>query len=342
MTLWVPGLLHPQRVAQSEVELTKKITPVLRKLLSKADYHPRLERDFTEQACYLFHQTSVLPRAALSASILVPEAFQQAPDDFWLSVDPVQMIPDRDTLVLIPPSDLAISIVESQQLLQAFNQHFAEDGVELLFGGAEQWFMQIKQSIDLQSTRLTDVAYQSINQAYPRGNAATYWRQLINETQMLFYTHPVNVKRREQGLPEINSIWPWGEGTLQHQNIKQRIHAAIFADSAYLQGLALATGAESKRQVTQAKDWLSQASAGHNLVYLDTLAERIPSLQQNEWLSVVQDFETQWMQPLLAALHAGTIDSLFLDLGANQHFYLNARALKRFWRWNKNLRTLCE
>lgn len=342
LTLWVPGLLHPQRLEEAGASLNALSLPSLQKLLSRADYLLTKQRNFEAQACYLFHQPTQLPSAALRASILIPEQFQQAKNDFWLSIDPVQMIPDRDTLVLIPPMDLAIQENESKQLLEAFNQHFAEDQVQVIYGAADQWFMHIKQPIDLQSTPLTHAAYQSLNNAYPKGNAANYWRQLINETQMLFYTHPVNQQRRDSGLPEINSIWPWGEGSLQSTNVVTRANAAIFSNSEYLQGLALATEANLCPQVASFSEWQLQAKNGHNMVLLDGLAEQIPQMHVEEWLSALQEFESHWMQPMLQALAKQQLDSVFLDLGANKQFHLTPKNLKRFWRWQKKLSVLCQ
>lgn len=341
LTLWVPGLLHPQRIIEAEDDLSSVKLNGLKKLLSKADYRLTKQRDFEEQACYLFHQPCHLPSAALRASILIPETFQQSTNDFWLSIDPVQMIPDRDTLVLIPGRELAINEQESKQLLHSFNQHFAEDYVQGIYGNADQWFMQIKQPIDLQSTPLANAAYQSLNNAYPKGNAANYWRQLINETQMLFYSHPVNEQRRNKGLPEINSIWPWGEGSLHGANIKPRPNSAVFTHSEYLHGLALAAESQLCPEVSTYKDWQLQAKKGHNFIYLDRLAEQIPTMQIDEWLQVLEAFENEWIAPLITALEKKELQSVYLALGANKQFHITPKNLKRFWRWQKKLSVLC-
>lgn len=340
LTLWVPELLHPQRIEEAQEALQSLKLPALQKLLSKADYHFGKPQSFEAKASYLFHQPQTLPSAATRAAVLAKDAFEQGAEGFWLSVDPVQMIPDRDTLVLIPGSDLGISEEESRQLLQAFNEHYAQDQVELIFGAADQWFMHIKQPIDLQSTSLKQVSYQSLANAYPQGNAANYWRQLINETQMLFYSHPVNEARREKGLPEINSIWPWGEGSINQKSIKLREKACIFAQHPYLLGMAKLTRSSSHNEINTLADWSTKAQTGHSLVYLDTLSDAVPNMQLDEWLQALEQFEQNWAQPLLEALRTKQLDSLLLDLGANKQFYLTANALKRFWRLKKSWRVL--
>ncbi|QKI89188.1 hypothetical protein [Thiomicrorhabdus xiamenensis] len=340
LTLWIPGLLHPQRIDEAQDALKSLELPHLQKLLSRADYRLSKRRAFEAQACYLFHQTEKLPSAITRAAVLVPEAFENGIEEFWLSVDPVQMIPDRDTLILFPAKDLAITEEESRALLESFNRHFAQDQVELLYGQADQWFMRVKQPIDLQSTDLHEVAYRSVTDAYPQGNAANYWRQLINETQMLFYSHPVNEARRNKGFPEINSIWPWGEGSLQHK-IKERSAACVCADNVYLQGMAKLCCARSCPSMNAFEQWQSQSINGHSLVYPDNLCAAIPNMQLEEWLTALENVENEWAKPIDEALRTGGLSSVFLDLGAGKQFYLTNRKIKRFWRWKKNWRALC-
>jgi len=47
----------------------------------------------------------------------------------------------------------------------------------------------------------------------PSGSEAKAYHQLLGEIQLLMHEHPVNIRRQEQGLPVINSLWLWGGGT---------------------------------------------------------------------------------------------------------------------------------
>ncbi len=38
------------------------------------------------------------------------------------------------------------------------------------------------------------------------------WRRLLNEIQMCWHEHPVNIERQEAGEPEINGLWLYGGG----------------------------------------------------------------------------------------------------------------------------------
>ncbi|MDA3808579.1 MAG: hypothetical protein PF440_11795, partial [Thiomicrorhabdus sp.] len=183
VTLWVPDLLNPLRIKEASDALTTLKLPALETLLAKADRFEAKSQLLDEQASYLFHQ----PKAHAKASIMASVEFEDYdPSVFWLRVDPVQMIADRDSLVLIPGTDLGITESESRALLKTFNQHFAQDQVTLEYASTTAWYLRIKQSVDIKTHSIESMAYQPVNERYPSGNAAGYWRQLLNETQMLF------------------------------------------------------------------------------------------------------------------------------------------------------------
>ncbi len=341
VTLWLPELLVPLSSTDlPETDVKALHVPALRTLLSRADAFPAKTQTFHETASYLFHQTQTLPVASVMASVQLPD---YDADAFWLRAEPCQVVPDRDTLVMIPPGDLAVTETESKALLEAFNAHFAEDGVQLEYAGATDWYLRIAQPVDLQSTPLSRAAYQNINPHYPKGNAAGYWHQLMNETQMLFFTHPVNETRRERGWPEINSLWFWGEGRLAADQVELRPQAKIWSQDAYLQGLANLTQADYSTQPKSYQAWSESALStkggfAHHLLHLTmpTAGQQT----QNEWLAGLQTLEKAWFEPLLLAVKNQDIDSLFIDVGLPKRYHLKPKHLRRFWRRKKSLARL--
>ncbi len=345
VTLWLPDLLAPlssssSSSALSDADVNALSLPGLRTLLSRADAFPAKTQTFHQAASYLFHQTHTLPIATVMAAMQLPDYDTQA---FWLRAEPCQVIPDRDTLVMIPPTDLAITEDESKALLAAFNAHFAEDGVQLEYGGATDWYLRIAQPVDLQSTPMSQAAYQNINPHYPKGNAAGYWHQLMNEAQMLFFTHPVNEIRRERGWPEINSLWFWGEGRLEPERIEIRPRAQVWSQNAYLQGLAKLSQAQLADEPQNYQAWsksalLTSDAVSHHLVHLAT--PTAGQQTEDEWLARLERLETDWFQPLLQALKDQHIDSLFIDVGRSKRYHLKPKHLRRFWRRKKPLTRL--
>lgn len=345
VTLWVPDLLNPLRVKEASDALSSLKLPVLQTLLAKADRFAAKSQLLDEQASYLFHQPKALAKASIMASV---EFKDYDPSVFWLRVDPVQMIADRDSLVLIPGADLGITENESRALLEAFNQHFAQDQVELEYASATAWYLRIKQPVDIKTHSIESVAYQPVNERYPSGNAATYWRQLLNETQMLFYTHPVNESRREQGYPEINSIWVWGEGILDQSSVVVRKEAMIWSEDPYLKGLARVSQAQQRPSPQNYQAWLntqdilepSNSNTKHHLIRLDRLSDSLDLMQQTDWLSALQTLEDEWLVPLQQALENKKIGSLLLDFGTRYRYHLKPGHLRRFWRLKKPLSQL--
>ena len=337
VTFWLPELLSPIQSAEGSALIKSVALPHLQTLLSKADVFSAKKATFHQKASYLFHQPDCLPVASTMAATQIADYDSNA---FWLRVEPLQMVPDRDTLVLIPPQDLAITEAESKALIDSFNAHFESDRVQLEYGSSQDWYLRIAQPIDIQTVPLEQASYQSVNELYPQGNAATYWHQMMNEVQMLFYTHPVNEARREKGWPEINSIWIWGEGQLKVDRLNPRDNACIWSAHPYLQGMAQLTNASAFETPKNYQAWTELADKTqnqHHLIHLEPPYQTLQNSTEQEWQSCLLELEEQWFSGLLMALGQKEITSLFIDLGNQKRYYLTPRHMKRFWRFKKSL-----
>ena len=331
LTLWLGNLTDQSALTKASLKLSG-----LARLLKRADVYPIKARGFEARASHLFHQPATIPHAVCSAQVELNKADKKL---FWIRVDPVQLIPDRDTLVLIPANQLELTADESLSLLDAFNAHFAQDGVQLVYGSSESWYLSLPQAVDIQTTSLAQAAFRNLQGLFPQGHASSYWRKLMNEAQMLFFNHPVNQARRDRGQAEINSIWLWGEGKLEDQQIKARPDAKIWGQGAYLQGLASLTQAHCENQPAHYQAWLDNANKTPNLLnHLIVLDADSQSSADN----TLQSLERDWFQGLLKGLQQGEIHSLYIDLGFDQGFLLEPKNLKRFWRWRHPLAPHCD
>ncbi len=347
VTFWIPELLSSERVNSLSEELSLPELPWLSRCLSKADALPIKPGSFYDQASYLFHLSDTLPVAATSAPIELENFSEIESGYFWLKVDPVQLIADRDTLILIPSEDIAISEAESKSLMESFNQHFAEDHVSLQYGDKGSWYLSIAQAVDVQTTSLDSLAYRRLDDAFPKGNASSYWRKLLNEVQMLFFTHPVNKNRRELGQPEINSVWIWGEGKIPEAGSKERTNASIYSDNHYLAGIAKLThstcflepknhqGWSSSHQLDSEEKISNGQDSLHDLICLSNLSKSLPNLTEQEWLDTLVEIDKAWFKPLFEDLKLGNITSLLIDVGLPCRYHLTPKNLRRFWRLNK-------
>lgn len=300
----------------------------LKRLVNRSDVFGFKKHTEFERSAFLFHQPQALPIAATQAVVDLPEFDSEY---FWLCIDPVQMVPDRDTLVMFPPESLAISDSEREQLKQAFNRHFSADGVQIQSGVSGRWYLSLPQKVDIQTIALEQACYRNLHGLFPSGHAAAYWRSLMNEVQMLFFSHPVNQARRDNGQAEINSIWLWGEGKLNLEQVTQRPQAGIFSDALYSKGMAQLTNAAYQFQPANYQAWCSQAEGlEHSLVELNL-----------DWGDnadqVWQSLEESWFEPILQGLQTKKLHSVLLDFTPQQGYLIEPGHLKRFWRWRNRL-----
>ncbi|MEA3404479.1 MAG: hypothetical protein U9R28_01930 [Pseudomonadota bacterium] len=339
ITLWIPDFLNKQRIQEADQAWSELKLPALKTLLKKADLFPTQSvltnktKDFYATASNLFHQPQALPVAASMAASFLDD-FDA--NEFWIKIDPIQMIPDRDTLVLIPAADLNIQEEEAKALITAFNQHFEQDKVAIEYGSPTDWFLRIKQVVDIHTTPLDQVKYGHLDDRYPTGHAAQYWRQLLNEASMLFFSHEVNEERRNKGLPEINGVWLWGEGQLDQSNILQRQSATIWSDNAYLKGLAKLTGSQNSTFPETYQACLDSNSEQH-LLMPTILHQNLANLTLEQWLESVKWLEEEWLQPLLKGLKNKEVHSLLLELGDGYRYHIEPKHLKRFWRFKNRI-----
>ena len=67
-------------------------------------------------------------------------------------------------------------------------------------------------SLDLKTIPPHDFAGQPLGPHLPDGDGDALLRSLIFDSLELLDNHPVNRRRRSEGLPPANTLWPWGQG----------------------------------------------------------------------------------------------------------------------------------
>ena len=377
LTLWIPELLSIERLRESELFFQQSF-PALQTLLSKAQKLPLPQKVlgeavFYRMASYLTHQPERLPIAATQACAEVVD-FESHQTEFWVKVDPVQMVPDRDTLLMMPQSGLQVTEAEARSLIQAFNDHFAQENIELIYGSPYSWYLSVVQSVDLKTCPLPDATMRPLMGCNPQGNAASYWLKLMNETQMLFYTHPVNEARRERGEAEINGVWIWGEGALGSISLRKKSdicirvqqgeQALVAQTENYLHGLATLINGyfqadlpsltqnnersdeKNREKMKKCQNYqscmrvLPELVAEHEVWVLNELMVQLEHLTEEEWIEVLHYLEVTYFQPLLAKVQQGELHSLLWVLGDGQLYHLEPKDLKKFWRWKQSLKKL--
>jgi hypothetical protein len=109
---------------------------------------------------------------------------------------------------MVPGVDHAIiDIDEAKALAESFNAHFSLDAVRLHVLSPTCWVVGTNDAWQLSLPTLEDAIAMNLKDAFQSGKDAQRWRKLLNETQMLWFTHEVNIQREVKGLLPINGLW---------------------------------------------------------------------------------------------------------------------------------------
>ena len=303
-TLLIPGFERAHALAG------RPRLPMLERMLGRATALPARPTHACLAALFGLEDLAVAPFMRLAEG--------GAPDaGYWLRADPMHLAPDRDQLVLMPPSVLEASLEETRALAATFAATYGAEGWRLEFPHPERGYLRAPRPLHVQTHDPEPFIGGPVLEAMPTGPDSALLKQLMNETQMLFHTHPVNTAREDAGRTLINSLWFWGGGGLPPLTGKSP--ARSLGDLPLLCGLSAWAGT----------DFLSIEDAAQvqvgDVIGLDA---RDPVALERHWFS-----------PLFAGVKAGRLDRLDIHLGGLGNYSLGTGGARRFWRTGRRLDT---
>jgi hypothetical protein len=324
----IPDLFLPQQLAayaNAELRL-----PALEKLLARAQVFP-LKVDTLE--------AWLCERFGVDALAIAPLTLQAdgvpAGADYWMRADPVAISMQRDEMVIW--GDIALSSDEASHLCASLNAHFAVDGLRFVAPHPQRWYLQLQQAPVMETHPLPQVVGADMHAHLPYGADALRWHSVLNEIQMLFYEHAVNLAREQCGEPLVNGVWLWGGGKLTRP-VRQPFAGAA-GDSELASAFAHAAGVPFV-PASAPLSALWQEGDGEVLLVWEGLRGALQSANISGWRNSLLQFEKNYAEPLLQALSAGKIGQITLDVlseGASRRFVLTRAALWRLWRLSRPL-----
>lgn len=153
-----------------------------------------------------------------------------------MRADPVHLRADRDRLLLFNAEPLRITLPEAERIAEQFNQHFAEDNIQLLTPNPARWYLRLDHCPELTTHSHGKLVGRHIEPFMPAGKDARRWRQLNNEMQMLLFQSAVNQQREVEGRLSINGLWLSGVGYLPE--VGPVAYRKVYADDPLALGLA--------------------------------------------------------------------------------------------------------
>jgi len=260
---------------------------------------------------------------------------------FWYCADPVYLQADRDQVLLTHPISIQIKNSEADALIEAFNQLFKEDGVELWRamsegieegdGSAERWYLRSERPWLLSTTSLDHAENQSIRELLPQGEDALRWSKLISEVEMLFFANPINQQRSERRAPLISGIWLWGEQKVESRNATP--WSILLGEHPLLKGACSLSGVAQVGLPDLLEEVINTQS--NTLIVVDELLQQQRTGAHHEIPPLLQALEQTLFAPALAALKQGKIDQFSIQPANGEAYKIKRRDLMRFWRRSK-------
>ena len=176
---------------------------------------------------------SSLPVAALTRRIDAPGNHAGR----WLRADPCHLRVEIAGVRMLACGDLALTAEEASGFAATVQLLFDDAGWRFDAAHAQRWYARPDAAhppIGGDAPEQVLGAY--IDTALPQGEAGRATRRWLNELQMALHDHPLNLARRDRGLPEVNSLWLHGDGVAP-ESWSPRVDA-VWSPDALLRGCA--------------------------------------------------------------------------------------------------------
>lgn len=248
-----------------------------------------------------------LPLAALTAIA----AKLPAENGGWLLASLVQLHADLSQVYIFGNEHLQLSPDEISNLILKLNEFLVDDGLKIYSVDGLLWLIHLSSIPSIVSRPLAAVIGKNLQSYLPTGESASYWQKLLTEIQMLLFQSEVNQQRERKGLPVANSLWLWGEGSLQNV-VPITCYAGIFTDDLAVQGFANLSNIPFfplPESFTQLNHHVQQRP-GH---YFLTISEP----------KKAEEFLQQFYLPLAQAVQEKKLSSINIDVCEQNYYQIN-------------------
>ena len=327
--LYAPGLLGPiPPQARSLVDVRPPHAALLEILgRGKAMNSQVPPADPEAGLCVLLGQSGDAEELPLGELLLLAEGRTAAEDETVFRASPVQLVPDRDQLLLFGPDSLELSRNEAADCIQALNQTYVDDGLTFQAHTPHDWSLRVSGHPRLQTVSLARVAGGPMVDGLPAGEDSREWIARLNEIQMLLFSLPVNQQRQMNGQATINGVWIWGGGKLQA--LEGKAWSRVVGDTPLVAGLARAAGTAWQPLGRKAEEIPDD---GASLVYFDAMPAATDGERFMAWQGELDAVCSAWLAPLVRRVQQGRLQSLVLDAGSGTRWEYRRHHRWRFWR----------
>lgn len=143
---------------------------------------------------------------------------------------------------MIDHSASEITTEEAAELVEALKVGLEKEGFQFYVGTSYRHLLVWNEGEVQEFTPPHDILTQTIGEYLPKDDM---FREMMEKSYEILVDHPVNIKRKEQGLNPANSAWFWGAGTKPNlQNFEEKTGKKGLMISAVdlLKGIAVGSG----------------------------------------------------------------------------------------------------
>jgi len=198
--------------------------------LSVSGYNPKI------------YYTGRSPLEALSIGV------DMKPTDVSLRCNVVTLSEEEETYEdkrVMDHSSSEISTEEAAVLVEALKEGLKKEGYEFYVGTSYRHLLVWANGKVVELTPPHDILTQRIGDYLPEDPVL---RDMMKKSYDILVNHPINLKRKEQGLNPANSAWFWGAGTrpaLKSFEEKTGKRGVMISAVDLLKGIAVGTGMDN-------------------------------------------------------------------------------------------------
>ena len=187
-------------------------------------------------ALFGFEPSGALPVAALTH--LSDRKAAQRENGYWLRTDPVTLWADMAQVIMTSYGFADLDPYERNEIENCIRSVFLSEGLDFYSDHPERWCIALSEPLEFDFTPLNHALGMDVADALPSHPEALFWRRILNEIQVALHNCPVNIRRRQSGRQEINSVWFWGGGFLPDAAPKDLVDT-VYSNHPVTRGLAI-------------------------------------------------------------------------------------------------------
>lgn len=216
-------------------------------------------------------------------------------------------------------SSSEISTKDADILIKYLEENLKEDDLHFYTGTSYRHCLIVNNAENKTDyTPPHDISLKKITNHLPTGYYKERFINLMKKSHILLKNHPLNIKRKENGLNPANSIWLWGEGRkpkLENFNKLFNKKAAVISAVDLIKGIGLcadmkvinvegATGTLSTNYENKAKACIDAFNNGYDFVYLHVEASDECGHQGDLYgkIKAIENLNFRLLEPITRAL----------------------------------------